>query len=270
MYALLKYVVRALVSSLLIFSCSTSKKAISVDDTQKCLILDPTSANKTNFNPKWLSQNNIRKIVEREYLNGKEGKIHLVNVLHFDTDGYLQTRYSGLSYPENDSPNEKEIFSRRDYTYTKQDSFLIQTELIVRFHDGKGKLEMPDTLPYPIVRALNVHQATQLKNEQNEVVEYYEYDSMKRLTSVKNKDGTLVFSVRYQQDNKIQIGRFSSRSGDVVNSWATLNTQGLIIKNYEESSGISSEFSYNDKGEMIEEKMPVADKALYRTYEYLK
>lgn len=255
---------------MLLFSFSTHKKMIFNGDAQKCLILDLQSANKTSFNPIWLSQNKIQKIIEREYLEGRNGRTHLVTVFYFNVDGYLQTKYSGLSYPENDSPNEKEVFSRRDYYYTKLDSFLIQTEQTVRFHDGNGKLEKPDTLPYPIIRALNVHQATQLKNEQNEAVEYYEYDVLKRLVSIKSKDGTPVFSVRYEPENKIQIQRFSSRSDNVRRAWVTLNAEGQIIKNFEEVSGITSDFAYNDKGELIEEKISIPGKELYHTYEYVK
>ena len=71
-----------------IYSCSLNKKINSNLDVENCLMLDPINYHNARLNPKWLSKNGIVKIIEREYLDGKNGKVHLVNILYFNNNGY--------------------------------------------------------------------------------------------------------------------------------------------------------------------------------------
>lgn len=253
-----------------IFSCSTSKKIINSSDSESCLSLDPINYHNSNFNSKWLSNNGIKKIIEREYLDGRNGKIHSVSVLYINSDGFLKKKYSGLSYPENDSPNENDLSSKWDYTYEIQDSFLIQKSRIVRFHNEKGKMEKPDTLGMGR-SILNMKSATTYHNEKNEIARRYKYDDKNRLIEVIDGEGKSMFKLEYLSEIKIRVEKYSYWSKEYKSSWVTFNKNGQIIKNYDESNNSTHEFLYNEKGEMIEDKSYFKNKEpIYYTFEYVK
>ena len=253
-----------------IFSCSIREKVPSDSDIENCLILDPLSYNNSTFNPKWLSENGVKKIIQREYLDGRNGKIHLVNVLYFNPNGYLKTKYSGLSYPKNDLPNEGNISSKQDYVYEYQDSFLIQKWRTVRFYDQNGKMKEPDTLRM-VKGILNLKLASSFKNEKREVVREYRYDNIKRLFEVMDGKGKSMFKLQYISKDKVRIGKYSHWHERYVDAWLTFNSKGQIIKNYDESNTATHEFFYNKKGEMIEEKSYFKNKEPnYMAYEYVR
>lgn len=255
---------------IVIASCSTSKKIVSNSKMETCLELDPTNYHNARFNPKWISANGIKKIIEREYLDGKNGKVHTVSVFYYNSDGHKLTRYAGLSYPKDDSPNEKDIFSRWDYDYELQDSFLIQKSKIVRFHNQNGKMEKPDTLGMRI-SSLNLKSAKVLKNEEGNIIRRYKYDNQNRLTEVIDKEGKSMFKLKYLSDNKIEVEKYSPWKKEYKKSWATFNKKGQIVKNYDESNSATHEFFYNEKGELIVDKSYFKGKRPnYFTYEYIK
>ena len=159
--------------SLYTLSCSKGKRVINYSNSENCLTLDPLNYNNAKFNPKWMSNNGVKKVIKREYLDGKNGNIHLVTVLYFNAEGYIKTKFSGLGYPKDDSPNEEKNFSRWDYTYEFQDSFVIQSYRIVRFHNEKGEMNNPDTLSTSI-SIHNINLAKRFVDEKNEIIRLYE------------------------------------------------------------------------------------------------
>lgn len=82
--------------------------------------------NKEQIQALLITTNNSR-IIEREYLDGRNGKIHLVTVLDYNKNGYLKTKYSGHGYLKDDSPEEESIFSKWDYNQEIINSFVFQT-----------------------------------------------------------------------------------------------------------------------------------------------
>ena len=183
--------------------------------------------------------------------------------------GYLKTKYSGLEYPENDYANEEDFFSKWDYIYEHQDSFLIQRSQIVRYYNGEGKLGKPDTIKMGN-QIINLKKARSYKNENNQVVRKYLYDDKNRLIEVKKGDDESMFKINYL-DNKIQVIKYSNWNKAYGNSWVEYNGKGQIIKNYDESNLATHEFFYNDKGEMVEEKSYFKNKEPnYFKYEYKK
>jgi hypothetical protein len=260
-----------LIICLLIFSCSIDRKILNVNYGTACLNFDPQYFGPgAEFNPYWISKNGVRKVIEREYLDGRNGRIHLVTVLYFNRDGYIETKYSGLGYPKDDSPNEQDIFSKWDYTYKYQDSFLIQQQQVVRFFDEHGALEKPDTLDMT-QKILNVKKAKKYLDENNRILLKYEYDKYGNLKSVYGFNGLINYRLNYLKRNKIEVEKYSYVSMKIMPSIANFNENGQLVRFDDASSGFTYDFLYNEKGEMIEEKSQFKTRQpIYYTYEYFK
>ena len=249
-------------------ACSILKHNTS--SIEKCLIVDPLNYNNTRLNPNWIKRNGIKKIIEREYLDGRNGRIHLVTVKYYNKDGYIQTKFSGKGYPKDDSPNETEIFSKWEYTTTHKDSFDFLTYQIIRFFDGQNDLNEPDTLSLTR-RMFNVKKAKFYKNEKGKILRTYKYDRYDRLVEELDEKGKKVYNFLYNSPTEIEIEKFSMWFNRFSNTRITLNKQGQIIRNYDDSNEATFEFKYNSKGEMIEEKSWFKNKKpIYNTYEYIK
>lgn len=253
---------------LIVCSCSMKRKIVNNPSIEKCLTLDPLNSNNSDFNPKWVSKNGITKIIEREYLDGKNGKIHLVSVMDFNSDGYIKTKYSGKGYPQDDSPNEEDIVAKWIYTYENQDSFIVQKSKVVRFYNQQEKLEEPDTLR-EVRKIIKLKSAKSYTNKNDEVIRTYNYDKKNRLLEAIDGKGKSIYKLEYPSDNIIQVEIYSHWHKKYAKSWVTLNNKGQIIKTFDESNNGTHKFLYNKKGEMIEEEFFFKDKAPnYLTYEY--
>lgn len=262
-----------LLSTLICQGCKTKKQAsfglLNEISNRACLIVQPTAYHCVRFNPDWIVENRIESIIEREYLDGKEGRVHLVTVLEYNTDGYLEFKYSGMGYPKDDSPNKEDIFSRWECETRILDSFVVHGSKIVRFHNEKGKMEKPDTLKmgYSI---FNVSKASNYINQENEIVRTYEYDKFKRLISESDSKGKSRFTIVYHSNNKIEIRKFSFWKKQEYSSWLTLDKKGRIIRNFDESNDSTHEFTYDNIGRMIEDEHWFKGKEPnYHTYEYI-
>ena len=131
-------------------------------------------------------------------------------------------------------------------------------------------MENPDTLGMGI-SSINLKSAKILKNEEGEIVRRYKYDNQNRLIEMLVEEGKSMFKLKYLAKNKIEVERYSQWKKEYKKSWATFNTKGQIIKNYNEANSATHEFFYNDKGELIEEKSYFKNKEPnYFTFEYLK
>lgn len=264
------YILVFLIISLMLASCFITNKTAHISETEKCLIISPLDYDNVRFNPKWISANGIKTIIDREYLDGKNGRIHLVTVEYYDSDGYIHTKYSGKGYPKDDSPNEKDIFSKWDYKIVHKDSFDFLTYHVIRFNDGKNDLEIPDTLSITR-RFFNVKHAKFLKNDEGEILGTYRYDNRGRLIEELNEEGISIKKIKYKSDTLIEIEEFFTWFNKTEYSWLTLNKKGQIIRNYDESNENTTEFKYNSIGEMIEAKSWFKNKKpIYHKYEYVK
>lgn len=255
---------------LVLVSCYTAKKhALNATPNTPCLILYPPTYHNVRFNPEWIVQNQIESIIEREYLDGRNGKIHLVTILEYDSNGYLKTKHSGLSYPKDDSPNKKDIFSRWEYETEIIDSFVIHSSKIIRFHNEEGRMEKPDTLQMG-GSIYNTNKATEFLNQNGELVRFYEYDKSDRLIAEKNNMGELNYSIIYHDDGKIEISEFSRWQNRQFSSWITLDNLGRIVINFDESNNLTHEFKYDDNGKMVEEKLWFKGKEPnFHTFEFI-
>lgn len=260
-----------LLITICVASCYSSKKIAQVDrDVIQCLKIDPSNYHNVMINPAWISKNYISRIIEREYLDGKNGKIHLVTILDYNERGYLITEYRGLSYPKDESPNETDIFSRWDYNQEQINSFVIQTAQIVRFHDRKGKRETPDTLKMA-GKLFNLQMKNEFVNDEGEIIWTYKYDNQNRPLTKLNKDGEESFSIVYHSERKIEIKEYSSWTKEHYSSWMTIDKNGRITKDYNESNLSTHEFEYDKNGNMVVDKHWFKGKEPnYHTYEYIK
>lgn len=251
-------------------SCSITRDTSNIFTAENCLTLDPLNYHNVQFNPQWIAKNRIKKIIEREYLDGRNGKIHLVSVMYYNNEGYIQTLYRGKGYPKDDSPNEDDVSSKAEYTYSQTDSFDIQTHQIIRFHNGEKDLVEPDTLPM-VIKLFNRLRAKNFVNEHSEHGRSYHYDEHGRLIKETYGNGEELYSLKFNPENTIEIEEYSTWLGKTINSLITLNDKGQIIRNFDKSNGATHEFKYNSKGKMIEEKSWFKDKEpIYYIYEYVR
>lgn len=255
----------------LIASCSMTKKVQESSQTVNCLKLDPFNYNKVMFNPQWISQNGITRIIEREYLDGQNGRIHLVMILDFDSTGFLKTKYNGLSYPKDGSPNEKGITSKVNYKVEKLDSFVFHTQQTIVFHNEKGKMKTPDTLS-TFGSLHNISNAKAFVSEEGEILRSYLYDKKGRIIKeYYAPEKELLYSIKYHKDDKIEIVQFSTWKNAAFSSWVVTDKENRIISAYDESNESTHEFKYDSHGQMIEDKHWFKNtKPNYHTYEYIK
>jgi hypothetical protein len=251
-------------------ACSSTKISTAKSTKTQFLVLDPRNYHNVSFNPKWIAENNIETIIEREYLDGKNGKVHLVTILEYDKSGYLQTKFGGLSYPKNEEPIKDDIFGRWEYKKIEIDSFITQPSKIIRFHNQKGKMEQPDTLKMGN-KIYNIKYANVYLNEEGEMTREYIYDKSNRIIKELNKGGTEAFSVKYKNDQLIEISKFNQWKEKTFSSFIIKDKTGRIIKNIDESNDMTHEFYYDKNGYMIENKHWFKGKEPnYHTYEYVR
>ncbi|WP_417199798.1 hypothetical protein [Bizionia sp.] len=250
-------------------ACSTTKFSTTKLDDAKPLKLDPRNYHNVRFNPEWIAENNIESIIKREYLDGKNGKVHLVSILEYDKNGYLKTKYGGLSYPKSESPTKEDIFSRSEYKIISLDSFIVHSSNIIRYHNENGKMDQPDTLKMG-THIYNLKSAKVYLNENGEVYRKYFYDESDRLIKELDKNGEESFSIKYLENGKIEIVEFSRWKGEKFSSIITKDKFGRIVKNFDESNNLTNEFYYDKKGNMVEDKHWFEGKEPnYHTYEYI-
>jgi len=256
---------------LVIFGAFSSTKISSAKSAKtQFLILDPRNYHNVSFNPIWIAENNIETIIEREYLDGRNGKVHLVTILEYDKSGYLHTKFGGLSYPKNEEPIKDNIFGRWEYEKIEIDSFIIQSSKIIRFHNQKGRMEQPDTLKMGS-KIYNIKNANVYLNDDGEMIREYVYDKSNRIIKELNKDGTEAFSVKYKNDKLIEINKFNQWKEKTFSSFIIKDKTGRIIRNIDESNDMTHEFYYDKDGFMIEDKYWFEGKEPnYHTYEYVK
>jgi len=268
----MKIIFQIILLIILSIGCNSIKKIESKEeiilDKNGILALYPPTYHCVRFNPDWIVKNDVESIIEREYLDGRNGKIHLVTILDYNSNGYLEFKHSGLSYPIDDSPNKNDIFSRWEYNTEVLDSFVLHNYRIVRFHDENGKMNKPDTLSLS-KNKFNTKMASKFVDQENQVISIYEYDKFKRLVSEKNRKGEIRYRIVYHPNNKIEVIKFSRWHNKEFSSWITLDKKGRIIQNFDESNKMTHEFKYDDSGRMIEDKHWFEGKEPnYHTYEY--
>jgi len=256
--------------SIAIFSCSISKKLDSINNTDKPLMIDPYNYHKVSFNSNWISSSEITRIIEKEYLDGRKGKLHLITILDFDSNGYVSIKYNGHEYPKNDAPDETNIFSKVVYETEINNSFVTQKWRTIRYLGKSSNALETDTL-YSGWKVFNTAKSKIYKNSNNEIITKYEYDAQNRIVKEISGDGEEIYSIIYHSKNKIEIKQYSNWFKGNFSSWITIDNQGRITMVYDESNKSTHEFKYDNLGFMIEDKHWFKDKEPnYHVYEYIK
>jgi hypothetical protein len=252
------------------FSCSSSKKLNSLSDNIQPLIVDPYNYHKVNLNPIWIATNGISQIIEREYLDGRNGKIHLVTILEYDNDGYITVKYNGQGYPSNDMPDKSKIFSKQIYENKLTKSFVEQTSKIIIYPKQNSENEKIDTICGGWT-VYNRDKSIEFRNTDDKIIKTYKYDHENRLVKEISSDGKDLFEILYHDVNKIEITQYSNWFKGNFSSWITIDNQGKIIRVYDDSNKSTHEFKYDKLGFMVEDKHWFQGKELnYHIYEYIK
>lgn len=234
-----------------------------------CIKLDPTNYHKVRFNPNWLSVKGVKKIIEKEYGEDKNGEPKRVNIIELNSDGYPTARLLGLQNPKMAIPDSVAISSRSEFFYTVLDSFIVQKERVIRFYDRLGKPTDPDTIVAG-QKLINIKSAKYYYDKQNKPVQSFKYDKQGRLIeSAINELGT-IFKVTYRSDQRIEIEHYSVVRKKTEKSIITLNSEGQIVRSISDSKAIIYEFIYNDLGELVEEKRRHKGKVKsHKIYDYV-
>jgi YD repeat-containing protein len=252
------------------FSCSSSKKFSSLDEHTHPLIIDPYNYHKVNLNPNWIAANEISQIIEREYLDGRNGKIHLITILDYDKEGYITTKYNGLGYPNSNIPDKSNIFSKEIFENKLNKTFVEQSSKIIIYPKINSDSKSIDTI-FGGWKIYNRDKSKEFRNIGNEIITSYEFDLKNRLVKEISADGKELFEILYHAENKIEIKQYSSWFKGNFSSWITIDTQGQIISVYDESNKSTHEFKYDKLGFMIEDKHWFQGKEPnYHVYEYIK
>jgi len=265
-----KNLILILTAMLFLNACSVLKESGDKTNQDACLSLYLPNHNHINFNSKYLASHHIQKIIEREYLHKKDKKTDLVNIIYFNHQGYITSKLNGKANPETDKPNEKDIFSRWDYSYQPKDSFLIKKSKITLYYLQNKKL------PKPFIRdvginILNIKNAKFYRDDDRGIKQQYQYDEKNRLIALIDSEGKALYRLNYLPNNTLEIKSYDSEKQAYIKSLIRYNQKGQVISTYNEATTDTSEFFYNKRGEMIEEKTYFKNQEpIYYLYEYVK
>lgn len=257
-----------LVIALQLFSCRENKNL-----NESCLILIPGKYhNDVDFNPKWLSEKKIKRIIERSYFEGDRENVVYSNVLEINSAGYLTKLYHKVDSAELYSSNIRNFESSYDYKVYKKDSYSILERPI--FPTENNSVELPDSIIksrklFAYAQIFNFESSPIIKDQKNEIIRKYSYDKKGILKEIIDNKNNIVLKLKHISSNKIQIEKYYPL-GDVLYHLITQDNKGLIIENYREEANATSYFTYNENGAMIEEKIFFQDRPPnYFTYEFI-
>lgn len=174
---------------------------------QDCISLDNLSMDYLGINPSWIKKNKIVKVVEREYLPPSFEKLHLVNVLVYNEEGYVLKKINGIPYPQSEEPNENDFTSVKIYEYEIVDSFLHQKEMVVRNFDENGRLSRPDTLQQVSNGYYNIYGKSYQTSFRDTLAEY-KYNGDNQISKIiSHKPIESIIDIKYESKKVKRVER---------------------------------------------------------------
>jgi hypothetical protein len=244
--------------------------------SQNCIEFVNSGLDYLEINAIWIKKNQIKKIIEREYLKSDLEKVHSVNTLYYNDLGNIEKKIDGLFYPLNDKPNEKDFTSMMIYDYEMIDSFLYQKETVIRNFNENGRLEKQDTLTPIYKNNYNIYQK-KYQTYEGEKLSEFNYNKQKQLISIKTFQGFENETIlKYDKKKLIQV-HFSIKSDDKLPFASDkkvelkYNSEGLISESSIVSQLTTQKYFYNKEHFMIRKELHMAGQLMVvNTYEYLK
>ncbi len=267
---IINIIVILVITSCLDFSCKSTEKISKSISNNIAILIDPLNDNKFRFNPEWISANEISRIIEYDYLEGKSAPIHRITVLDYNKIGYLITKSVAAGNLRLDQLNGSNLFARNIYETKTIDSFVIQSYKGIIFPTLINETSIIDTVDFGVQEVFNIAKAKEYRDSDNVHQTSYIYDDQNRIVKEIDADNKELYTMIYHSDKEIEIKQYSIWDKKILSIWVTKDNQGKIVKIYEESFQNSHEFKYNDKGYLLEHKYWIYDKCpKYHLYEYI-
>jgi len=221
-------------------------------DQEPCIVFDPMEVMDYRFNPAWIRDNKVTKVIQSAIQNDDHTAMSTV-VGNFRTDGYLDSKVISWSAPTRPAPDLPR-YTKYEYSYQSMDSFLIQESRIYYLDSLLNKVKEV-TYDQTFAKATHTrfysdtHQPKILTHETYSYVQ--EYDKYNRIVSVFKDGEKPIVKISYPSANKILVDKLFSKTKEYTESEIYLNERGQIIKRKSAWLGQHSwEFNYNDSGEL--------------------
>ena len=243
--------------------------------SQNCVDFPYSSVDFLDINSAWIKKNKIKGIIEKEYSVISPDEVSLVNSFWYNSSGFVEKKVNGLPYPESDLPDTLNFTSVMLYSYETIDSFLYQTEIVVRHFNENGRLEKQDTLPPVLSNAYNFHKK---KHEMygDVVAKEYLYDNEKKLLFITELDSFgRKIELQYNKNDLSQIilsflNNFNDPYLDGYTVSYEYNSDGLISKSTNQTQDSSIHYFYDKKGALVRKEIFFGTMQLvYYTYSYI-
>lgn len=214
---------------------------------EQCLLIAPDQPDISDFNPKWIAENRIRRIVVKNIINNRTTSL---NILHFNKEGFLKTNMLGIPKTQSEVLYESDLLSKIELSYKFMDSAVITTSKVANYYGGNGKFKNPETV-FLKPHLVNFGAQERFRSDTSTSVEHVLLDEFGRVKSISDRFGNIHTNVTYLDQQCCEIEKYLLSDNLQRKLLVNLDSRGQPLQCISEKGINVVDFKYSKKGVLL-------------------